>query len=67
MVQAGQKSSGSVMYLRFSSPEGAYLWRAFLIHSWECIRGSNLHNCIFKWSPLRDVIVSFELDGGRMG
>lgn len=51
----------------FVSPEGAYLWRAFLIHSWKCIRGSNLHNCIFKWSPLRDVIVSFELDGGRMG
>lgn len=33
---------------KFLSPEGAYLWRAFLIHSWKFIRGSSLHNCIFK-------------------
>lgn len=51
----------------FSCPGGAYLWRAFLIQSWKNIRGSNLHNCIFKWSPLLDVIVSFELDGGENG
>lgn len=59
--------STSVMFILSSCPGGAYLWRVFLIQSWKNIRGSNLHNCIFKWSPLLDVIVSFELDEGRMG
>lgn len=59
--------STSLVFIMLSCPDGAYLWRAFLIQSWKNIRGSNLHNCIFKWSPLLDVIVSFELAGGRMG
>lgn len=56
-----------MMFLVFSCPEGAYLWRAFLVRSWEYIRGCNLHNCIFKRSPLLDVIVSFEPDRGENG
>lgn len=57
----------TMVFFMLSCPGGAYLWRVFLIRSWKNIRGSNLHNCIFKWSLLVDVIVSFELDGGRMG